>query len=96
MQVSPTSDNEDDNFDVLLNTAGGIYISKPVLRTSIVDALVTSIRPRCISMMKNTTLSIYHKENSQIPIGEKAGSNADRDELEDDLPDWVHKVKAAD
>ena len=90
------SDNEDDNFDTLLSTAGAIYILKPLLRTSIIDAMMPSIRPHCLSMMKNTALSIYHQENSQIPIGGKAETNAVRGELGDDLPDWTPKVKATD
>ena len=51
-------DSEEDNFDIVMNTAGKLRILRPVLRPDIIDPMLSAVCTRCIAVLGDTLNTI--------------------------------------
>ena len=52
-------EDEEDNFDIMMDTAGKIYILKPIIRPQILDKMMGEILSQCEGVLAQTLNAFY-------------------------------------
>ena len=80
-------ESEEDNFDLVYETAEKIDILRPILRPQLLMPLLNEIETNCVQILKQT-LDTFLPNEKIVPETQPEGKTVEKAE---DVPDWLKK-----
>lgn len=81
-------DSDEDNFDIVMDTAGKLSILRPILRSDLLDPMISDVRLKCINVLDDA-LNTFHPEPEALIKNQDDSTNTGSKKQK--IPSRLHK-----